>query len=443
MTAGDTIFALSSGPGRAAVAVVRISGPGTAALFQAMGGQLPPPRELVLRSLCHPVSGEVLDKAMLVWLPGPRSFTGEDCAELHLHASPAVINAVLAALAQQPATRPAEPGEFTRRAFLNGKMDLVEVEGLADLLEARTTAQRRQAFRQMSGLASSVFDGWRRELLLIRADIEAVVDFADEPGVAEEAEPGIDARISSLLSDMTGVLTSSGVAEVIRDGVRVVLAGRPNTGKSSLLNALAKRDAAIVSDIPGTTRDAIEVGLDIGGIPVTLTDTAGLRSGVSDRIEEEGIRRSLKHIRAADVLVWVWAGDVAGSEAWVGSSRPDLVVRNKIDLQSGLPRNDAAEGQIAISTITGAGVARFLEELSALLKIRFGDVESSLLVSARQTNAVERSIQGLKDALALRGGLELKAEHIRQASEDIGRLTGRVDVEEWLGAIFSRFCIGK
>lgn len=441
MTATDTIFALSSGAGRAGVAVIRVSGPASSTVLGRMAsGGLPAPRSVVLRALRDPDSGEILDKAVVIWLPGPGSFTGEDCAELQIHGSPAVINAVLAVLSRQDGVRPAEAGEFTRRAFLNGKMDLVEAEGLGDLLEARTANQRRQAFRQMSGAASAVFEGWRQQLLLIRADIEAVVDFADEPGVAEEAGPGIDARIASLIGEMGKAVDRSATAEVVRDGVRVVLAGHPNTGKSSLLNAMARRDAAIVSDMPGTTRDVIEVSLDLHGIPVTLTDTAGLRTEVVDGVEAEGIRRSRQHMERADVLVWVWSDDVPGSER--PEEAPDLVVRNKCDL--GLPRNEHREGGLQISVRDGVGISAFVEKLTALLGERFGNVESSLLVSARQTAAARNSIRFLNEAMnTANGQLELKAEAVRQASEEIGRLTGQVGVEEWLGAIFSRFCIGK
>ena len=444
MTAIDTIFALSSAVGRAAVAIIRLSGPASAAVLSSMAGGVPLPRELALRIIRDPVSGEVLDRAIIVWLPGPRSVTGEDCAEIHVHGSPAVVGAVLAALSGVSGVRPAEPGEFTRRAFLNGKMDLVEVEGLSDLLEARTASQRRQAFRQVSGLASHVFDGWRQQLLLIRADIEAVVDFVDEPGVANEAAPGIDARIHALLSEMSEAVERSSAAEVVREGVRVVLAGLPNTGKSSLLNALARREAAIVSDVPGTTRDAIEVSLDVNGIPVILTDTAGLRQQVVDKMEAEGIRRSYRHISEADVVVWVWSNDVPESAAVDGARKPDLLVRNKCDQDLGLFRNNQIEEQLVVSTRTAAGISAFIEHLSGLLHNRYGDVESSLLVTARQRVATQNSIRHLNDALqGASDQLELKAEDIRRATEEIGRLTGKVDVEEWLGAIFSRFCIGK
>lgn len=438
MTATDTIFALSTGPGRSAVAVIRISGPQTSSLLASMSGSLPCPRDMALRTIRDPATGEVLDKAIVVWLPGPRSFTGEDCGEFHLHGSQSVVSAVLAALAAHPDVRPADPGEFTRRAFVNGKMDLVEVEGLADLLEARTANQRRQAFRQASGEASSIFDSWREQLLLIRADIEAVVDFADEPGVAEEAAPGIDDRIRKLTSEISAALGRSSVAEVVRDGVRVVLAGPPNTGKSSLLNVIARREAAIVSDVPGTTRDAIEVALDVRGIPVILTDTAGLREAAADAVEGEGIRRSQRHISQAHVLIWVWSPDVT-SRVIPSGIEPDIVVQNKVDLSSGLTRNDV---DVPVSTLTGIGIGSLLERLAQLLHSRYGDAEPSLLTTTRQASVAERSIRLLNDALSSTR-MEIKAEEIRRASEEVGRLTGRVDVEEWLGAIFSRFCIGK
>lgn len=445
MTASDTIYALSSGAGRSAVAVIRVSGGQTPALLQALAGSLPPPRQLVLRPIMDPSSSEVLDEGMVVWLPGPRSFTGEDCAELHLHGSPAVLASVMDALSRWPGVRPAEPGEFTRRAFLNGKMDLVEVEGLGDLLEARTVAQRRQAYRQMSGQASSVFEAWRKQLLAIRADIEAAVDFIEEAGVAEAASENIDRNILALLKNVQESVSRSAASEIIRSGLRVVLAGAPNTGKSSLLNALAQREAAIVSDIPGTTRDAIEVTLDINGIPVVLTDTAGLRHETSDRVEAEGIRRSRRHISDADIVIWVWSPDIAGSEIPDDSVFPELVVQNKCDLpeaQSGLWRNDSP--QVHISTLTGEGLPEMLGLVGQLLSDRYGGAEPALFVSTRQKLAAERLIRCLNDALdAGAGVLELKAEEVRRGSEEIGRLTGRIDVEEWLGAIFTRFCIGK
>jgi tRNA modification GTPase len=443
MTASDTIYALSSGIGRSAVAIMRISGCQSSALLGSIAGNLPPPRRLTLRTLKDSSTGELLDKAMVVWLPGPGSFTGEDCAELHLHGSPAILSAVMELLAKWPGARPAEPGEFTQRAFLNGKMDLVEIEGLADLLEARTAAQRRQAFRQMSGQASSVFESWRQQLLEIRASIEAVVDFAEEPGVAETAAPQIDRSIRALHQAILDEVGRSAGSELLRDGFRVVLAGHPNTGKSSLLNALARREAAIVSDMPGTTRDAIDVTLDLNGVPVIVTDTAGLRSDGADAVEREGMRRSRRHISGADLVLWVFSADVHGSDVPDSSIRPDLLVQNKSDLakESGLMRNDRA---ILTSCQTREGLEQLRIAMRNLLKDRYGDVESALFVSARQKQTAERSIRLLNDALDIgTDQLELKAESIRRATEEIARLTGKVDVEEWLGAIFSRFCIGK
>lgn len=443
MTGSDTIYALSSGAGRSAIALLRLSGGHVAKVLESISGSLPPPRQFSLRDISDPASGERLDRAVVVWLPAPRSFTGEDAAELHLHGSPAVVAAVLGVLGGMPGLRPAEPGEFTLRAFLNGKMDLVEVEGLGDLLEARTAGQRRQAMRQMSGFASAVFDSWREQLLLIRADIEAVVDFVDEPGVAETASKSIDRRITVLWDEIDRAIKGADTAEVVRDGVKVVLAGFPNTGKSSLLNALARRDAAIVSDIPGTTRDVIEVTLDLGGIPVILTDTAGLRKESADKVEEEGIRRSRRHMSEADVLIWIWSPDVEGSTVVDSGMAPHLVVRNKADLEeSGLNRNESTP--LGISTRTGQGIPELISVLREHVSARFGNAESTLLVSARQKSAAERAVIHLEEALRYDlDRLELKAEAVRCASDEIGRLVGRVDVEEWLGAIFSRFCIGK
>jgi tRNA modification GTPase len=447
MTVADTIYALSSGGGRAAIAVVRISGSCAAIILQTLTGSVPMPRRASIRRIIDTRSGETLDDALVLWFPGPASVTGEDLAELHLHGSQAVVTAVLLLLSRFPGVRPADAGEFTRRAFLNGKMDLVQIEGLGDLLDARTTAQRQQAYRQMSGASSTVFQDWRRQLLLIRADIEAAVDFVEEPGVAEEAACGIDRRIAALGEQLQTNLAHSATAEVIRDGVRVVLAGRPNTGKSSLLNALAQRDAAIVSSIPGTTRDAIEVTVDLEGFPVILTDTAGLRAASADPIEEEGVRRSHRHISAADVLIWVEAPDIAGSDEPDPGITPDIVVLNKADLivtDSGLLWRESGKRTVQTSTMAGIGITQLLEALIKLVRERFGSVESSLLVSARQRSVAEKSIRLLNDARELpASALELKAELIRQAGDEIGRLTGRVDVEEWLGAIFSRFCIGK
>lgn len=445
MSASGTIYAVSSGSGRAAIALIRISGRQTRTILEAIASGTGEPRTYQLRTLIDAATGVVLDQAIVVWLPGPKSFTGEDCAELHVHASRAVLGGIFKALSSFPEVRPAEAGEFTRRAVMNGKMDLVEAEGLGDLLAAQTEAQRRQAMSQMLGEASSVFDSWREQLLQIRADIEAVIDFADEEGVAETAGTRIDFQIVHLIQEMERAVARSGAAEAIRDGIKVVLAGLPNTGKSSLLNALAQRDAAIVSSIPGTTRDVIEVMLDIGGIPVILTDTAGLRTG-GDEIEQQGIARSRREAGQAGILVWVASVDIESSLVHDGSIAPDLVVMNKSDLsdkQSRLLRNDLPR-VIPLSASTGEGIPSFLESLTELLAEKLDVAENPVVVSARQRTATQESIRMLNDSLAQGAvGLELKAENVRRAADAIGRITGRTEVEEWLGAIFSKFCIGK
>lgn len=447
MTADDTIYALSSGAGRAAVAVVRVSGRDAGTVLRALAGGLPPPRQLSWRKIADASANVVLDEALVAWLPGPNTVTGEDVAELHLHGSQAVLAGVFVALSRLARVRPAEPGEFTRRAFLNGKLDLVQVEGLGDLLDARTQAQREQAYRQMSGQMSSIFDGWRNQILQIRADIEAAVDFVDEPGVAEEAAGRIDLRIDALTAELTRHQAASASAEVIRQGVRIVLAGRPNTGKSSLLNALSRRDAAIVSSIPGTTRDSIEVSMDVRGFPVILTDTAGLRSVGSDPVEDEGMRRSRKHAEAADILLWVASPDILGSDSVEPGIVPDLMVINKVDLRESLDQDSPGPSglpTVRTSAVSSGGLAELVEKLMEIVEARFGHAESAILVSERQRSVTKRSIELLNQARNLPvTSLELRAEVIRHATDEIGRLTGRIDVEEWLGEIFSRFCIGK
>jgi tRNA modification GTPase len=445
MSANDTIFAVSSGSGRAAIAVIRLSGPKVREVVSDMTGGMPQPRHYSLRRLVDPGTGEVLDEAIAVWLPAPRSFTGENCAEFHVHASRAVLAAIFKVFSGYQGVRPAEAGEFTRRAVRHGKMDLVEAEGLGDLLGAQTEFQRRQAMSHMLGDASSVFDSWRERLLQIRADIEAVIDFADEEGVAEAASLRINSETIELLREMEEAVAKSVAAEAIRDGVKVVLAGLPNTGKSSLLNAIARRDAAIVSAIPGTTRDVIEVMLDMGGIPVILTDTAGLRSS-GDEIEQEGINRSLREVASADIFVWVASPDVEGSDRCELSESPDLIILGKSDLvaqQSRLPRNELRR-VIPVSAATGEGLPEFVARLTDLVRQRLDVAENPIVVSERQRKATLDSIRILNDSLAHDlSGLEMKAEDIRKSAEAIGRITGRTEVEEWLGAIFSKFCIGK
>ncbi|MGD9981942.1 MAG: tRNA uridine-5-carboxymethylaminomethyl(34) synthesis GTPase MnmE [Hyphomonadaceae bacterium] len=446
----DTIVALASGAGRAGVAVIRLSGPAAGATLQALTARdLPAPRLATREAFCDPRTGLSLDDGLALWFPGPHSFTGEDVAELHVHGGPAVIAAVVHAALSQPRVRPAEPGEYTRRAFENGKLDLAEAEGLADLVDAETEGQRRQALRQRRGALSAVYEGWRGRLIEAAALIEAEIDFPDEdlPGaLARRAGPILQA----LADDMTHHLDDAHRGERVRDGYRIAIIGPPNAGKSSLLNALAQRQAAIVSDLPGTTRDVVEVRRVIRGFPVWIADTAGLREA-ADAIEAEGIRRALERAEEADLRIGVIDGDAdipASVSAVLGPA--DLLVRSKLDLYGPpAPRQHAPQpaGQtpaLNVSATSGEG----LQELEVLLADRVTDAlgreEAPVLTRARHRRLVEEARAALLRAIpALDQGPELAAEDVRVAADQIGRLTGRIDVEDLLGEILSTFCIGK
>ena len=441
MTSSDTIYAVSSGPGKAGIAVIRMSGPQAGEAVRALAGGLPKSRQAVVRTLSEPRSGEVLDRAVLLWLPGPKSVTGEDVAEFHVHGSAAVIAGLFAALNTIRGLRPAEPGEFTRRAFANGRMDLVEAEGLADLLNARTSKQRQQAVHHLLGHASTVYEDWRLKLLAILARVEAAVDFIEEEGVAEAALTSVRSDIAALAETMASALATAGQAAAIRNGVKVVLAGLPNTGKSSLLNALAKREAAIVSKHPGTTRDVIEVSVEIEGLAVMLTDTAGLREDTPDEVETIGIAKTHRELDSADLIVWVSSPDVEGSDRFWAGLRPSLRVLNKMDL---LGLNPVCSTGVAISARSGEGVPEMITELARLVREKYGQVNDPVIVRDRQKQAVMESIRHLNDSV-LHGPsqLELVAEDLRKAARSLARITGRIDVEDLLAAIFSEFCIGK
>ncbi|MEZ5994222.1 MAG: tRNA uridine-5-carboxymethylaminomethyl(34) synthesis GTPase MnmE [Hyphomonadaceae bacterium] len=435
-----TIVALASGAGRAGVAVIRLSGPGAGAALCALSGRaLPKPRLATRTAFCAPQGGLSLDDGIALWFPGPASFTGEDVAELHVHGGPAVIEAVIGACLSQPGVRPAEPGEFTRRAFENGKLDLAETEGLADLVDAETEGQRRQALRQRRGALSAVYERWRGRLIEAAALIEAEIDFPDEdlPGaLAQRAGP----MLEELANDMGRHLDDAHRGERIRDGYRIAIIGPPNAGKSSLLNALAKREAAIVSHIPGTTRDVVEVRLVLGGFPVWIADTAGLREA-ADAIEAEGVRRALARAEEADLrIAVVEAGEAVPADLSASLRTGDLQVRSKSDLR----RSAREPGEQQVSAVTGEGVA----ELEALIAKRvteaLGREEAPALTRARHRRLVEEARAALARAMPALGlGAELAAEDVRAASAAIGRLTGRIDVEDLLDEIFSSFCIGK
>ena len=434
----DTIYALSSGSPPAGIAVIRISGPQAFdidALFSGAGARLP--RHATLRTLTDPASGEVLDRVLALRFPGPASATGEDIAEWHCHGGRAVVHAVLDALEREGRSsgrfclREARPGEFTRRAFENGRIDLNEAEGLADLLSAETETQRRAALLMADGHFSRRLSAWRERLLACAAQVESLLDFSDEDDVAEEGtERVLREALAALVHDMRSVLALPS-AERLRDGVRLVLAGPPNAGKSTLLNALAGRDAAIVSDIAGTTRDRIEVPVDIGGVAFVMTDTAGLASDTDDAIERMGIDRARQAMDAADLLLWL--GDPAESP------RADAIrLAAQMD-RPGWPMPAVAD--LAISAATGENMTA----LRALILTRARSLmpgEGDYALHKRQRDAVAEMAAAL-DAAAGEADLLIVAEHLRTARSAMDRLTGRSGVEDMLDALFGRFCIGK
>lgn len=439
-----TIFALSSGRGRAGVAVVRVSGPASREAIGKLAGDVPAARVANVRRLRDPETGEPLDEALVVFFQAPTSFTGEDIAEFHIHGSLAVIEGVLDALAGIDGMRPAAPGEFARRAFANEKIDLTQAEGLADLIEAETRAQRRQALGQAGGVLKALCAKWREDIIKAASMVEAAIDFSDEADVPELVERQARPVISALARDISAQLDDARRGERLRDGLRVVLAGPPNAGKSSLLNALSQRDVAIVSEEPGTTRDIIEVHLDLGGFPVTLVDTAGLREA-KGAVEQEGIRRTLMRAGEADLLLWLVN---AMDPVWTipdeieGGARAQLVLVNKTDVMS--PEAPSGVEAVAISARTGAGIDGLLGELLRQAGALFDSGEPAVVTRARQRRELQDCVSALDafltgDAL----DLELRAEDLRAAAASLGRVTGAVDVEEVLDRIFGDFCIGK
>ncbi|MDE2515108.1 MAG: tRNA uridine-5-carboxymethylaminomethyl(34) synthesis GTPase MnmE [Rhodospirillales bacterium] len=424
----DTIFALASGAAMAAVAVLRISGADSGRILAALAGAVPPPRRASLRRL-RDARGETLDRALVLWLPGPGSFTGEDGAELHLHGGRAVLDGVSAALVALGA-RPAEPGEFSRRAFLNGRIDLTEAEGVADLVAAETAAQRRQALAQMEGGLAARLTGWADRLRLLLAACEARIDFPEE-AMPEEAEDAAHAEMRVLGAEMQAALAEGARAERLRDGLVFTVAGAPNVGKSSLVNALAGAEIAIVSAMPGTTRDVLETRLDLGGIPVALIDTAGLRE-TDDPIEAEGVRRARARAASADLVLAVGCPGIAAP------AHPDaLVIANKIDLGGTVPA-----GALGVSARTGQGMAELRAALAEAARRLTAAGNPAPLTRARHRAALAEATARL-EAAASTDLAELAAEDLRLALRALGRITGMVGVEDLLDTIFRAFCIGK
>ncbi|XP_069009362.1 tRNA modification GTPase GTPBP3, mitochondrial [Embiotoca jacksoni] len=471
----DTIFALSSGHGRCGVAVVRVSGPASASSLRCMAGltqRLPPPRTALLRSITDPRSKEVLDRGLVLWFPAPHSFSGEDSVEFHIHGGPAVITAVLQALGSVPGMRPAEAGEFTRRAFQAGKLGLTEVEGLGDLIHAETEAQRRQALRQMSGELGRLYQDWSHRLKRCLAHVEAFIDFSEDELIEDGVLNQVDRSVWDLQAEIERHLKDDRRGERLQSGVQVVIAGATNAGKSSLLNTLCQRPAAIVSPIAGTTRDVVETALDIGGFPVLLSDTAGLRES-PDLVEREGVRRARERVEQADLTLVVvdstqLPSDVRSAVTFLqdhlrsvlpSQEQPEtdrcLLVLNKVDLLPEKPRQKLDRELRAVSGLpsvcliscqTNQGLKDFLTVLHSHVKTLCGDPLSGapILTQARHRAHLQRCVAALAQYQRYRDtDLALAAEGVRLALTSLGRITGRVGAEEILDIIFKDFCIGK
>jgi tRNA modification GTPase len=451
----QTIFALSSGRPPSAIAIVRLSGAQARAVLAALAGKMPQPR-LATRVLLRDLDDQPIDDSVVLWFPRPASATGEDVAEFHVHGGRAVLAALFATLSSFENVRAAEPGEFTRRAFENGKIDLTEAEALDDLIHADTERQRRQALRQLKGVLGDKVRNWRARIIEASALIEAAIDFSDEGDVAEELIAPALARVQSLLEEIKEVLDAQGRSERLREGLVVAISGPPNVGKSTLMNYLARREVAIVSPHAGTTRDVIEVQLDLDGYPVTLIDTAGIRQ-TDDPVELEGVRRARMRAAEADLVLWMTDPEHQHSTIAKDSRAADAsvwVIRNKIDLDEGsriIPNESAiepaAEGsstEFRISASRGEGIPELITALVSFARDYFGSGDGALIGRERQRNLLQQSSNALQRCISAAGeGEELAAEELRAGSYFLGRLLGRIDVEDVLDAIFREFCIGK
>lgn len=441
MGARDTICALASGPPPSAIAIIRISGPAIAEIGKTLLASGLPQAKRAALTYIYDAGGALIDQGIVLHARAPHSYTGEDTLELYLHGGPAVVDHALRALTSVPGVRLAEAGEFTRRAFENGKLDLTEAEGVADIIEAETASQKAQALRQLSGGLTDIYDGWREELTGVLALVEVMIDFPDEGDVPEDTLHPILSRLDKVIADIESGLGDRGVGERIRDGFRIAIVGPPNAGKSSILNRLARREAAIVTDIAGTTRDVVEVRLVLGGQVVWIADTAGLRE-TEDVVEAEGVRRARRAAAEADLRIHVIDG-AAPSPPPGPVEAQDIVVFNKADLR---PVILAPDGALPISAASGEGIGKLESWIAGFVSGRAASVEAPVITRARHREKLTAGLSSLKAARsALRDdiGAELAAEDIRMALRDLSSVIGRVDVEDVLGAVFSKFCIGK
>ncbi|QGM47079.1 tRNA uridine-5-carboxymethylaminomethyl(34) synthesis GTPase MnmE [Methylocystis heyeri] len=431
----DTIFALATGAGRSAVAVVRLSGPEAGSTLKELTGVALKARHAHYAYFRDPQTLEILDHGLALYFPAPGSATGEDCAELHLHGGRAIVEAVLSMLARFRGLRPAEPGEFARRAFLRGKMDLSQAEGLADLIDAQTAFQRRQALRVAEGALRERMELWRATLIGAQAMTAAELDFADESDVGVFSIDSLTGLIAPMLLQMEEALKAAPAAERLREGFLVLLLGPPNAGKSTLMNRLAQREVAIVSELPGTTRDMIEVQLDLEGLPVIVVDTAGLRDS-GDEIERIGVARTRARAGQADLILWLSEGGRAPVPS-LGGDAEVIRIGTKADIA------ETAPGVISISSVSGEGVEALCHAIAERAYKALGGGETALLIRERHRAAIESARSLLEGAMVRDKPLEIVAEDIRLASRQLERILGAVEVEQVLDAVFSRFCIGK
>ncbi|UGV24441.1 tRNA uridine-5-carboxymethylaminomethyl(34) synthesis GTPase MnmE [Rhodopseudomonas boonkerdii] len=436
----QTIYALSSGRPPTAIAIVRVSGTRAGIALERLAKKRPIPRAATHVLLADEKLGPI-DDAMVLWFPAPASATGEDTAEFHIHGGRAVLVALFDALAAIPGLRPAEPGEFTRRAFENGKLDLTEAEGLDDLIHADTDRQRKQALRQLKGLLGDKARNWRQQIIEALALVEVGIDFSDEGDVSAELMAPALEKAEALCREIEEVLSAQGRGERLREGLVVAIAGQPNVGKSTLMNQLARRDVAIVSPHAGTTRDVLEVQLDLDGYPVTVIDTAGIRETI-DPVEEEGVRRARARAGEADLVLWlVDSADAARPEGWLTESdAPIWIVRTKTDV----PAAALEDATFSISAERGDGMSELMSALVEFASQYFGQGEAGFITRDRQRDLLRRTVDLLRHAAtSAQQGDELVAEDLRAAAYQLGRLLGQVDVEDVLDSIFRDFCIGK